>query len=1212
MTNFVGSVIKGVQCLVLRGIATLVSLLCCTQWATAQIQVEYFWNKDNGLGKCTRVGGEARVGGELTFALPTDTLPYGVNLLGVRAFVESDTATYWSPTLYSYIVKPLPETQVREIEYFWDNDPGLGNATKVAGGTAKVGESVSFNIPTDTLSPGVHRLGVRAKDVGWSPTIYSYIAKPLPETQVREIEYFWDNDPGLGNATKVAGGTAKVGESVSFNIPTDTLAPGVHRLGVRAKDVGWSPTVYRLVAVKANGPESCAQYIEYFWDKDPGFGNGMREELQPNAAGNTVSFEVSTAGLTNGVHTLYARTKAIGWSPLVCYYVRVQDSEVQVIDDIEYFWDEDPGYGNGHKVMFEQGSSVDIKDFEPEIDGLTGAHLFCMRAHSSGGWSVIYTGKVLFSVEGYYTMNEQLADSVKRNYRSVAEMVDNFVEYKVTADVTVELRDGATFDYTPQGEDEFAKLDSVVRCLEQCDARLNFKAATSGTLNVTVDESMLGRFFEFAKFIDTENVQLCINGNVYDFSLLAYTADDVCASGGSCEAREWSTIGDSVVVEWKAAPHNGCKITGYIEHGTGDLPAMQLGNSGAAADYIDYDVSLLKDSVVVLGFTYRINVGNTIAGKSVTFTNSTPADGGFADPGAKTIYWNEVSGANAYLVVVEAYDEVADTTVCDTIIQTGKNYRLQVEENHTYRYSVQACAKCDSTAFASRTLLSFRTNDDDIASLALLYDSLGGTKWNKKWLFGAKTQASTNYPGVTFDTDGRVTAMNLSKFGLTGELPADGFVLPRLATLDLSRNSITGDVPSFIDECETLTSLNMGYNRLSTLSATLPARITSLNLNGQFYNSPSLAVEVLPISEIFMDKNNMNGVVAGDFAWYDHKAQDMSSRTAFSIYDSSLSTAWGRLNYSNELYTLELNREYTLGQDADVLLMCSSGVAKYSLFPAKFSYLPGDANIDANLDILDVQHTVNYAVGANGAKGVFNRSAANAYADATINVQDIVVMVNMILDEDLYSMNLPSKAAVFNDAVVTAAADAKASMRDGVLHITTLKEIAALDIEIDGAGADDFELLLDNRHFTASIKETAGGLRVIIFSLNGAVLPVGSVPVISLNSNASVVEVAAADADALPVMVAVGDSEHTDIPELTDADDVAARIVNGKLHLYTMRDYDGVAVQVNSIDGRLLYAAKGIALNAGCNVVPVDNIGNGVFLLSVKVNGEWRYIKLLN
>ena len=150
--------------------AMAVIFLGCAQLAVAQIQVEYFWNTDNGLGRCTRVEGSAVVGGEISFELSTDTLSSGVHRLGVRAFVVSDTASYFSPTFYSYIVKPLRETEVREIEYFWNSDPGLGNATKVAGGTAKVGESVSFSIPTDTLAPGVHRLGVRAKDVIWSTT----------------------------------------------------------------------------------------------------------------------------------------------------------------------------------------------------------------------------------------------------------------------------------------------------------------------------------------------------------------------------------------------------------------------------------------------------------------------------------------------------------------------------------------------------------------------------------------------------------------------------------------------------------------------------------------------------------------------------------------------------------------------------------------------------------------------------------------------------------------------------------------------------------------------------------------------------------------------------------------------------------------------------------------------------------------------------------
>lgn len=146
----------------------------------------------------------------------------------------------------------------------------------------------------------------------------------------------------------------------------------------------------------------------------------------------------------------------------------------------------------------------------------------------------------------------------------------------------------------------------------------------------------------------------------------------------------------------------------------------------------------------------------------------------------------------------------------------------------------------------------------------------------------------------------------------------------------------------------------------------------------------------------------------------------------------------------------------------------------------------------------------------------------------------------------------------------------------------------------------------------AKVKETVDGIRVILFSLNGAVLPVGRVPVLSLSEKAAVVEVKAADADAMPVVVAVGENGYTDVPELVGTEDVVARIDNGMIRIYATRDYNGVTVLVNSIDGRLLYSADNVNLNGGSNVIPVDNIGNGVFLLSIKLDDVWRYIKLFN
>ena len=1057
MNNIVCSVMKSVHnVLSLRGTAMLAVFLCCTQWSMAQIQVEYFWNVDNGLGECTRVEGSAAVGGELNFRLSTEELPYGINRLGIRAFVVSDTASYYSPTIYSYVAKPR-KNAVSAIEYFWDNDPGVGMATKVANANANVGESVSFRIATDTLSIGIHKLGMRVKDVHWSHTVYKYV---VSETK----------------------------------------------------------------------PEHYARYVEYFWDNDPGFGNGVHEELQPNAAGNTVSFEVSTEGLSDGIHSLYVRTRAVGWSPLTCYLVRVESGKAQIVDDIEYFWDVDPGYGNGIKVPFEQGSTVDIKDFEPDIEGMTGDHVFCLRAHGGGGWSTIHAGSISFSVEGNYTLND-LPNGTERNFMSMSEMFSFFVERTVTADVTVTVRDGATFLYEARTDDAFALLAGVAEDLKECGGRLTFKADNSAVINIDVDEQYFKETIALASMIITENVTLNINGDAYDFSELAYSSDEVCA-GGSSEEREWSSISSGVTVEWSAAPRSGCKVTGYKASGNGNLPAMVLGNSGTSADYIDYNVSVKKNETEILTFTYRITVGNTIAGKNIVFTSSNPADNAVANPGTVKINWSNVSGAHSYIIVVEKNNELDGTTVCDTIAQTSRTYDLNVENGHNYRYSVMACAKCDSTAFTTRSLYAFRTDADDIAALKVLHSALGGDSWSKKWVFDAEVPISDNFPGVTFNYEGRVTAINLNGYGLVGELPAEGFVLPRLASLVLSNNNITGDVAEFVDGCEALTTLKISHARLSALSKALPNRITALDMTAQYYNQRASLSE-LTVSSIVMDKDNMDGIIQTDIISYNHSAGDFSSRSDFNIYDNSLADSHGQLTYSGGFYKLSLRGEYTLGQDADVILVSSSKASKNSLLPARLSFVMGDANIDAMTDVLDVQHTFNYVAGTNGASGFFNCSAANTFDDALLNVQDVVATVNLVLDEN--STASLSRRKVSARMLDNNSADAYLSVTDGVLKIAANSEVAALDITLEGVKAADMKQLVSKKRYNAVMRDTETGVRIIMFSLSGDVLPVGITGLFAVDGDAVITGIKAADSKAQAMSTAIEDANTTRIESISGA-----------------------------------------------------------------------------
>ena len=1276
MSSPVRSVMNGVQGFrLLRRVYILFAILCCTASVTAQIQVEYFWGTDKGLGKCTRVDGSAEIGGELNFKLPTGELPYGISCLGVRAFVESDTATYysstlysyivktidseiseieyfwnndpglgnatavlngklepgsefsfslptdtlspgihclgirakdlvWSPTVYSYIVKPGKNSSVTAVEYFWDNDPGFGKATRLAGGTAAPGESLTFSIPTDTLSPGIHRLGIRAKDLAWSPTVYSYIVKPGKDCSVTAVEYFWDNDPGIGKATKLASGTAVPGESLTFSIPTDTLSPGIHRLGIRAKDLAWSPAVYSLVLVETQSSDVYAQYIEYFWDEDPGFGNGMHEVLQPDAAGNEVSFEISTSGLQDGVHTLHVRTKAVGWSPVTHYYVRVHNGKVETIDDVEYFWDEDPGYGNGTKVPFEQGGYVDIKDFEPYVEGLTGEHTFCLRAHSAGGWSVVYMKKISLTAEGKYTLNENLDESVERNFRSVEEMLSFFIEHSVTADITIDVCDDSVFDFDATTAESFALLTGVADDLKKCNGRINFRAETSATINITVDVGLLNEAIAFASMTGTENVTLLLNGDIYNFALLEYLSDEMCP-GGKSEAREWSEISEALDVEWSVIPKESCCITGYLVSGSGDLPSMTLYNTGTRTEKVAYNVSISKDGVEQLCFEYYIAVGPTIANRSVMFVGLTPADGMYADAGVTTISWSRIDAADSYVLVIEDNDEISGVTETSTIVQGATSYDLEIVTGHNYCYSVRACGMCDSTDYTTRRLYAFRTDAGDVEALKVLYNNLGGSEWSKQWLFDKEYVRSTDFPGVTFNSNGNVVAINLSACGLVGDLPTEGFVLPALEVLNMEKNNLTGDVAAFVDECENIQIINLGYNRLAALSSPLPKNITTMDFSGQYYNYMSLVPVELEMNELLLDKDNVNGIVATDIAWYNGTTNAFDAHPSFEIYSRDMTERYGSLVYMDNSYRLYFSGDYRLEQDVVVNLLQSSGIANNSLYPARLKFIKGDANVDADVDVLDVQHTLNYVVAVDGASGLFNFSAANTFEDALLNVQDIVTTVNIVLGDDVSMDASPNRAAAvfFNNKET----DATIYLEDGAVMLASNCEIAALDIKLQGITSSQVELKLNNMRFSMFARDCDDGVRIIIMSLTGGVIPTGLTGILELYDNATISYVRAADVQAGNVDVDICNEEYTDIIEPEESElKISASIIDDELYVYSNKEVPMALVQIYSIDGKTLYSNRNFLL-PGNNVVGVAGVDNGVYLLKISINGEVVY-----
>ena len=287
------------------------TLMLCVA-TRAQDKFEYFWNTDPGMGNGTKV---AAAGGEATFTLSTEALGYGVHMLGLRAISEHNEVDrdIYSPTVWYALVKADPTiSRVTKVEYFWNTDPGTGNGTMV---DAAGGEAV-FTLSTEGLNNGIHLLGLRAiskDDNGgednYSPTVWYTLVKADPTiSKVTKMEYFWNTDPGMGNATQQAIVEADGGAMAHMESPTDALGDGLHLLGIRfATGDQWSGTQWHYVVV--SNEVVTIERIEGYWDEDPGYGMGFELPFTGQSPSVVDAIEID-APTDYGPHILYIRALA--------------------------------------------------------------------------------------------------------------------------------------------------------------------------------------------------------------------------------------------------------------------------------------------------------------------------------------------------------------------------------------------------------------------------------------------------------------------------------------------------------------------------------------------------------------------------------------------------------------------------------------------------------------------------------------------------------------------------------------------------------------------------------------------------------------------------------------------------------------------------------------------------------------------------------------
>ena len=132
----------------------------------------------------------------------------------------------------------------------------------------------------------------------------------------------------------------------------------------------------------------------------------------------------------------------------------------------------------------------------------------------------------------------------------------------------------------------------------------------------------------------------------------------------------------------------------------------------------------------------------------------------------------------------------------------------------------------------------------DRTALLALYNATGGAKWtnNTNWL---TSRALSTWYGVTTDSQGRITELNLTSNQLKGKLPPQMASLANLEILALGENQLTGTVPTWLSSLTNLQELYLWGNKLT---GEIPADLSSLS----------------NLTELYLHENQLTGEISAE------------------------------------------------------------------------------------------------------------------------------------------------------------------------------------------------------------------------------------------------------------------------------------------------------------------------------------------------------------
>lgn len=746
------------------------------------------------------------------------------------------------------------------VEYFFDDDPGVGSATQIT-----VGPSQTINVMevlnASTLPTGFHILFVRAQTDGHVQVSLDggdYSAPFVTATQTRwglaeprlvfvdesgglvadidSLEYFFDVDPGYGNATPINITSPATVINVPEVLEASSLTLGFHTLFLRARAEGgeWGLAESRLIFVDESGAATVEiDTLEYFFDIDPGYGSATPVSATP---GNVVNLldSIPTDTLSPGFHTLFMRPRSSGgeWGMAESRLVFVQDGSVGqavLVDQIEYFYNDDPGYGNGAAIDVTPGNVINLMDSLKADTLSTGFHNLFLRARGVGGkWGQAERRLVYVDQSG--------------------SLITNITELEWFIDTDPGYGQATTIPIAGDVTEHIQELAIATGALSHGTHVLGVRVKdANGQWGLTEFHS----FFSYSEGRELDSASLRVMYNKLDGANWTNQANwltgaidtwfGVTVVNDRVDSIQLASNGLDGVIPFQAGYFDYVKKMDLSDNNLKDtIPQTFTGLDSLEELYLNanhlneipnlaglsdlntlaldsnlFDFGDLEQHNSIANFTYSNQkiFGDSLRDSTAVIT--APLDVMLAIPveGIANEYQWYLNGEAIGSADLPVYQILAFTPS-----DTG-NYTLEVT----------------NTLITDLTLTSnnyhFRLSDFDEDSLALvsLYQATGGTDWSTStnWLSGDLT----NWSGVTL-TSGRVTSLDLSSNDLGGQIPPDFHYADALTDINFADNQIGGAIPETFNKMPNLATLDVSDNDLVDLPDLTSTALLNADVSG--------------------------------------------------------------------------------------------------------------------------------------------------------------------------------------------------------------------------------------------------------------------------------------------------------------------------------------------------------------------------------------------